>query len=117
MDDVKYKEYSPEEDRIYDEAMEKIRHGLSNGLSFDEACAAAEVKDEELKAFIIDDALKVMIAENHYQKGIPLADLAETLKVPLRRINKAHSEMLEDAGITAAKMFRAESEGGSVGNA
>ncbi|MFA5352981.1 MAG: hypothetical protein WC291_02020 [Thermodesulfovibrionales bacterium] len=112
MSDVKYKEYSPEEDRIYNEAMAKIRQALSNGLSFDEACAAAEVKDEELRAFIVDDVLKVMIAEMHYQKGILLQDVAEQLKVPLRRINKAHSEMLEDAGITAAKEFLKENPGG-----
>lgn len=117
MDDVKYKEYSPEEDKIYDEAMVKIRQALANGLSFDEACAAAEVKDEELKAFIVDDVLKVMIAEMHYQQGKLLADVAEALKIPLRRINQAHGEMLEDAGITAAKVFREESSGGPVGNA
>ena len=38
MAGVKYKEYSPEEDRIYSESITKIREGMKNGLTFSEAC-------------------------------------------------------------------------------
>ncbi|MBF0505754.1 MAG: hypothetical protein HQL09_02860 [Nitrospirae bacterium] len=117
MGDFKYKDYTPEESRIYDEAMVKIREGMKNGLSFSEACSAINIQDPELKHFIEEDALKVMIAEMHYQKGIPLPQVSDTLKIPLKKINAANMEMLEDVGTTAAAIYRESNPDGPIGNA
>ncbi|HEX8948934.1 MAG TPA: hypothetical protein VF790_08245 [Dissulfurispiraceae bacterium] len=117
MSDLKYKEYSEEESRIYNEAIAKIRSGLENGLSFHEACSAVDIKDGALRKFIEDDALKVTIAELHYGKKQLLQQVADTLKLPLKKINAAHLEMLEDAGITAAEFYKKTDPGGPVGNA
>lgn len=117
MADFKYKEYTPEESRIYDEAMVKIREGMKNGLSFSEVCSAINIQDPELKHFIEDDALKVMIAEMHYQKGISLIQVSDTLKIPLKKINAANMEMLEDVGTTAAAVYRENNPDGPIGNA
>lgn len=117
MSDLKYKEYSEEESRIYEKAMTKIREGLKNGLNFNEACSIVDVGDEELKRYIVDDALKVMIAEMHYAKGMPLMQVADALKVPLKAIYTANMEMLEDVGIAAAEIYRTSNPGGPIGNA
>ena len=117
MADFKYKDYTPEESRIYDESMLKIREGMKNGLNFSEACSAINIQDPELRHFIEEDALKVMIAEMHYQKGIPLTQVADTLKVPLKKIDAANIEMLEDVGTTAAAIYRESNPDGPVGNA
>lgn len=117
MADFEYKHYTEEEAKIYDEAIAKIRSGLDNGLSFHEACSAADVRDEALKGFIMDDALKIAIAERHYGKGLLLQQVADALKVPLKKINAAHLEMLEDAGITAAEYYKQNYPDGPGGNA
>lgn len=117
MGDFKYKQYTPEEDMIYEEAMAKIREGINNGLSFQEACSSIDVKDLDLKAFILSDALKILIAEMHYAKGTPLAEVAASLKVPMNTINVAVNEMLEDAGTSAAEAYREMNPQGPVGNA
>ncbi len=118
MADFEYKHYTEEETKVYNEAMAKIRSGLENGLSFNEACNAINVKDEALKKFIVDDALKVTIADMHYQKGVLLQQVADTLKLPLKQINAANLEMLEDIGITAAEIYKKNSpDGPIVGNA
>ncbi len=117
MADFKYKDYTPEESALYDAAMIKIREGMKNGLSFSEACSVIDVQDPDLKHFIADDALKVMIAEMHYEKGIPLQQVADTLKVPLKQLNTANMEMLEDVGTTAAAMYRESDPDGPIGNA
>lgn len=117
MSDFKYKQYSEEEDEIYNAAMEKIRESMGNGLSFSEACSTIDVKDAELRDFIIDDALKIKIAELHFQQGLSLPKVAETLKVPLARIQTAYREMLEDVGNTAADMYLMNNPDGPVGNA
>jgi hypothetical protein len=117
MADFEYKHYTEEESKIYSEAIAKIRSGLDNGLSFHEACSAVDVKDETLKNFIMDDALKVAIAEMHYGKGLFLQHVADTLKVPLKKINAAHLEMLEDAGITAAESYKQANPDSPIGHA
>lgn len=117
MTDIKYKEYTEEENKIYDEAIAKIREALKNGLNFNEACSVVDVGDEELKRYIVDDALKVMIAEMHYAKGMALRQVADALKVPLKAIDIANMEMLEDVGITAAEIYRSSNPGSPVGNA
>jgi len=119
MSDVKYKEYSPEEGRIYNDSIAKIREGMRNGLAFDKACLAIEVADADLKGFILDDALKIMIAELHYGKGMQLDEVAKVLNVPMVLISKASLEMLEDAGIAAAEKNRKENPqpSGPAGNA
>lgn len=116
MADFKYKEYSEEENKIYDEAMTKIREGLKNGLNFNEACSIINV-DNELKKFIVDDALKIMIAEMHYAKGMTLKQVADALKVPLKAIDIANMEMLEDVSMTAVEIYRKSNPDSPIGNA
>jgi len=73
--------FESEADKAYREAFAKIRAGLEQGLGFDEACKTVEVKDEVLRKQIIDDMLKVILAEEHFAKKISVEDLAKKLKV------------------------------------
>ena len=117
MGDFKYKDYSADESKIYDAAMAQIIEGLRNGLSFNEACGVVYIEDKKLKEFIEDDALKIMIADMHYIKGLTLPELASALKVSIESINKANSEMLEDVSITTAEIFKMTNSDSPIGNA
>ncbi len=117
MADLKYKEYTQKEGMIYDDAMIKIRKGMENGLTFSEAFSMVDVQDPELKHFIEDDALKVLIAEMHFEKGVALPQVADTLKVSLKRLETAVREMLEDIGTTAAAIYRENNPDGPIGHA
>ncbi|MCE5312411.1 MAG: hypothetical protein LLF86_04585 [Nitrospiraceae bacterium] len=117
MTGINYKNYSPEEDRIYETAISRIREGLKGGLSFSEACSIMDVNDPELRRFIEDDALKIMIAELHYGKGTPLKDLSKMLRVSYKAVHEANLEMLEDVGITAAEIYKKNNFDGAAGNA
>lgn len=115
---VEYKEYSPEESAIYEAAIGRIREGLQGGLSFDEACSKADIADAGLRVFVEDDALKIMLAEQHFAAGESLPDCAAKLGLSMTRISRAIVEMLEDAGVSAAEMYQGEAEGsGPVGHA
>lgn len=94
-----------ETDKAYEKAIHKIREGLEKGLDFESACAAVEFDNEELKKHIIDDMLKVIIAEEHYNKNIPLDKLAAALNVSADRLEAAKSEMLEDVKKSSIKAF------------
>ena len=117
MGNVKYKQYSPEEDKIYFESIAAIREEMKNGLTFDKACDTIKVENEELKKCILDDALKIMIAEMHYGKGVSLGDVASVLNIPIGKVSVASLEMLEDAGVAAAELNRKSTPNGPAGNA
>jgi hypothetical protein len=117
MEEFSYKEYTEEESRIYHEAMNKIMEGLKSGLSFDESCSCAEVSDKQLRLFIQDDALKIVIADMHYTKGISLERIAEELKVEVDTLSRADAEMLQDIEITSSEIYRAQNPGNPTGTA
>jgi hypothetical protein len=117
MEDFRYKEYTEEESKIYDEAMDRIMEALHSGMNFHDACGTASVADEELKRFIEDDALKIMIADMHFKKGISLEEVAGSLKVPVDIIIRANAEMLEDISISTAEVFKAANPDAQFGNA
>lgn len=117
MADVKYKEYSEEEDRIYMETMEKVRDILKSGKSMEEAFCNLTDVDDELKALIYDDALKIVIAERHFSMGITVDEISQSLKVPAISIYKAIAEMLEDVGHTSSEFYKQTIGQNQVGNA
>lgn len=106
-----FKEYSEEESKIYEEAMKEIMQNIKNGSSFRDAVDSVEVEDNELKALIEDDALKILIAELCYVSKIPFEELADMLKLPLETIRKANFEMLEDVELTLNNSFNKERKG------
>lgn len=103
---MEFKEFSEEENRIYEEAIEKIRRLMNEGMHIDDACNKVSVADKELKQFIVEDLLKILIAEMRYEKGIPLEIVAKELKVAFERINRTHEMMLEEVGHTQAEELR-----------
>ncbi len=106
MKEIKYKEYTSEENVIYYDSIGKILTSLRNGSSFKEACSGVEILDPSLKNFIYDDAIKVMIAELHYRDGLPLDEVAKRLDISVVKISYASLEMLEDAEISSSEAFR-----------
>jgi hypothetical protein len=94
-----------EADIAYEKAVAKIREGLDKGLGFDSACAAIEAKNESLKNYIIDDMLKVLIAEEHFNKNISLDEIAAKIKVSVDRLESAKLEMLEEVKNSSIKAF------------
>jgi hypothetical protein len=102
---------SPEEDRLHVEGFAAIVAGLAAGLGFDEACARLGVADAALRALIVDDFLKVRIAERHFQGGRTVAEVAEELRIPAARVARAREEMLAVVAREAVEAFRQQGGG------
>lgn len=97
--------FKTETAKIYEKAEATIREKLSQGLDFDSACGALVMEDEELRKNIIDDLLKVLIAEEHFAKGVSLNEMAKKLGVESGRLEKAKAEMMEDVKDASVKAF------------
>jgi len=117
MEEFSYKEYTEEESHIYHETMKKIIEGLTRGLPFAEACSLVKVADEQLRGFIEDDALKIVIADMHYTKGFSLEQVAEELNVQVDKLRRANAEMLQDIEMTSVEFYRAQNPGSPAGDA
>jgi hypothetical protein len=103
-----------ETDKAYEKAAAVIREGLDKGLDFDTACTGVEVENEELRRHIIDDMLKVLIAEEHFNKDTSLQDLAAKLKVSSERLEAAKLEMLEDVKNSSIKALHQSMKTGNA---
>lgn len=96
------RKFTEEDNRVYTKGIHMIRSSIVSGVKFDVACEFIEA-DKELKGLIIDDALKIEIAELHYGKNLPLIDVSRKLGVSMERLLKANDEMMEDIMNTAGK--------------
>lgn len=119
MTDAWYKDlpedaFKSAEDKAYEGAFAKIREDLARGLDFDAACSAVEVPNENLKKTIIDDMLKVLIAEEHFLRKVPLENLAKKLNLPEGRLEAAKMEMLEDVEKSAVDTLHKQHGAGNA---
>ena len=108
MPEFTFKEFTPEEDRIYTEAVEKFRETVAAGKTLRQAYESYVIADKELEKLIQVDFLKIMIAERHFARQQSLEEVAKTLDVSLDLVKNTHKRMLQEVGVTAANQFGRE---------
>jgi hypothetical protein len=104
--------FTPDEERLHEAGFAAIREGLAAGLDFAKASEKVEAADPDLRRIIIDDFLKVTIAERHFQAGESTADIAAGLGVSIERVEFARKEMLAEVAAASVDVFRRQ--GGHV---
>jgi hypothetical protein len=108
MPEFLFKEFTPEESTIYEDAVNKFREAIAAGKTLRQAYESYPVADKELEALIQVDFLKIMIAERHFAQQQSLEDVAKTLDVSLDLVKDTHKRMLQEVGVTAANQFGRE---------
>ncbi len=108
MPNFSFKEFTPEEGKIYEEAVSKFREAVAAGRTLRQAYASHSMADKELEALIQADFLKIIIAERHFAKRESLEQIARDLDVSGDLVRDTHARMLQEVGITAANQFGRE---------
>jgi transcription initiation factor TFIIIB Brf1 subunit/transcription initiation factor TFIIB len=108
MPEFHFKEFTPEEDRLYVEAVGKYRAAVEAGKTLRQAYESYSMDNKELEAFIQADFLKIMIAERHFEQRQSLDDVAKALAVSPDLVKDTHKRMLQEVGVTAATQFSSE---------
>ena len=108
MPDFDFKEFTPEEDRIYTEAVTKYREAIIAGKTLKEAYESASIADKALASMIQADFLKIMIAERHFSQKQPLETVAKDLGVSFDLVKDTFGRMLQEVGVSAASQFGQE---------
>ncbi|MDG4476546.1 hypothetical protein [Thiovibrio frasassiensis] len=80
----------------YERAVKKIREALSQGRTYDHACDTLADVSQEIKTFIKDDFLKIIIAEEHFGAGLEISDIALFLELPYEQVETARLALLND---------------------
>lgn len=105
MPEFAFKEFTPEEDRIYTEAVTKFREAVGAGKTLKQAYEAFSVPDKELERLIQADFLKIMIAERHFSGKDPLDKIAKDLGISADLVQDTYGRMLQEVGITAGNQY------------
>ena len=108
MPEFNFKEFSPEESKIYEEAMNGFQQAIAAGKTLRQAYDSYEIPDKELEKIIQADFLKIIIAERHFGKHQTLEEIAKSLDVTQDLIKNTLARMLQEVGITAANQFSQE---------
>ena len=108
MPEFSFKEFTPEEDKIYEEAVNRFREAIAAGQTLRQAYGSYSIADRELMTLIQADFLKIMIAERHFAQRQSLEEIAKALDVPLDLIKETHARMLQEVGVTASEQFGKE---------
>ena len=109
MPEFAFKQFTPDEDMIYEGAVSAYRKAIEAGRTLKEAYESYSIGDKELESLIQADFLKIMIAEMHFGKGQTVEEVAKALSVSASLIADTRIRMLQEAGVTAAKDFSSQS--------
>lgn len=82
--------------REYERAVKKMREDLSQGGTYDHACDTLADISQEMQAFVKEDFLKIIIAEEHFGAGIEISDIALFLELPFEKVESARLALLND---------------------
>ena len=82
--------------KLYDVAIKTIRKQLSKGKTFNEAIHSLNPIDNALRTIIIDDFLKNIIVDQHFNKGRGLDDLALILDVSYEKLILCQEKIVEE---------------------
>lgn len=108
MPEFSFKEFTPDESRIYEEAMNSYRSAIASGKTLQQAYDSYAVEDPGLRSIIQADFLKIMIAERHFSQRQNLEEVAKALAVSLDLVKETLARMLQEVGVTAADRFEQE---------
>lgn len=108
MPEFEFKQFTPEEDRIYTEAVTKYREAVAAGRSLGQAYETYAVADKELEKLIQADFLKIMIAERHFSGKEQLDKIAQDLGIAADLVKNTFSRMLQEVGVSTANQFGKE---------
>ncbi len=108
MPDFEFKEFTPDEDKVYAEAVTKYREAVAAGKTLRQAYESYAIADKGLEKLIQADFLKIMIAERHFSGKEPLDTIAKDLGIPADLVKDTYGRMLQEVGVSAANQFGKE---------
>jgi hypothetical protein len=102
--------FTPDQDAIYDSAISHLKEGLEKGWPWKKVADSVQLADAKLKEVILDDFLKITIAQRHFQGGEALKQIAKSLQVPMDLLIALKASMIEEVSQASVKVYQMSEE-------
>ncbi|MBF0284033.1 MAG: hypothetical protein HQL51_06195 [Magnetococcales bacterium] len=103
--------FSAEDDRIYEQAMAFLRQGVAAGKrTWEQLAEDLKVADGELKGIILDDFIKITLAERHFQRNEPIKQIAKTTRIPMDWLMQARQSMMREVEEASIRAYHLKQE-------
>jgi hypothetical protein len=102
--------WTPERHRMYEQAISKLRLRISEGQTYFQAVDTLADLDLEVRTFIEEDFLKILIAEEHFGADVPIEDMALFLGLPLKRIETCRDSLIQEMNVHDASHFEIDND-------
>ncbi|MBF0428247.1 MAG: hypothetical protein HQL94_04935 [Magnetococcales bacterium] len=99
-------ELTVEQDQLHGEAMTLLKEALAAGCSWSQASESLKVVKGELKAVVLADFLKILLAERHFQGGERLKGIAKELGVPMEMLVALKESMIREVQESSQRAYR-----------
>ncbi|MEO5354586.1 MAG: hypothetical protein H7835_15395 [Magnetococcus sp. XQGC-1] len=97
--------FSADQERLHAEAIHFLQKRLQKGASWKQASAELAVPDAQFKAVILDDFLKITVAERHFQGGESIKSIARFLQVPVELLVAVKEDMIREVRDASIEVY------------
>ncbi len=98
--------FSEDQDQIHEAALESLKKAIKRGVAWKQAAADLTIADAKFKAVILDDFLKITLAERHFQGGESIKRVASLLKVPTELLVAVKNDMIREVKEASIQAYR-----------
>ena len=88
--------FSEDQEQIHAQAIAFLNSKLKKGESWKKAADALTMADASFKAVILDDFLKITLAERHFQGGEEIKSIARFLQLPVELLAAVKDDMIRE---------------------
>lgn len=101
---------SADDDRLHTQALEQVMRLVKEGKPWDKVVAGLRLDDAELKAIVLDDFLKIALADRHFNKKQGLKEISKELRIPMDTLLATKQSMIDEVRDASLKVYQLNKE-------
>ncbi|MBF0401326.1 MAG: hypothetical protein HQL90_11210 [Magnetococcales bacterium] len=97
--------FSADQEEIHGRAIDFLRKRLKKGVAWKKMVDDLTIQDAPFKAVILDDFLKILLAERHFQAGEEIKSIAQLLQVPVELLAAVKEDMIREVRDASIEVY------------
>lgn len=97
--------FSSDQERVHAESIAFLQKKVKKGVAWKKMVEDLPVQDAGFKAVILDDFLKILLAERHFQAGEAIKSVARLLQVPVELLEAVKEDMIREVRDASIEVY------------
>lgn len=97
--------FSDDQERVHAEAIAFLQKKIKKGEAWKKVVEDLHIQDATFKAIILDDFLKILLAERHFQAGEAIKSIARLLHVPVELLEAVKEDMIREVRDASIEVY------------